>query len=197
MIPQDGKISPRETISGGIQLKKIMAAVPLMFVLGLAGCGGSDAASTPAAPATGAAAAPTTRAGTPTAEQVVNALRTAGAPLTTVTVYTGESDPKHLLGRPGGYASKATFSDSRIPASELAEGLAPDDVDHGGVVEVFPTAQEATARSTFIQATLRGAQGVLGTEYDYQAGPVLVRVTGKLSPAQAAVYQRATAGASG
>ncbi|WP_261554052.1 PGRS family protein [Frankia tisae] len=169
-----------------------MAAVPLAFVVVLAGCGGGDAVS---APVTGAAAAPGTHAGALTAGQVAIALGREGAPLTSVTVYTAESDPKKLLGRPGGYTSKATFSDTRISPAGLDEGSAPDAVDRGGVVEVFPTAEGATARAKFIQATLQGAQGVLGSEYDYTAGPVLVRVTGTLTPAQAAVYERATAGA--
>jgi hypothetical protein len=36
--------------------------------------------------------------------------------------------------------------------------------------------------------------GILGTEYDYLAGPVLVRVAGVLTPAQAAQYGAAIGG---
>ncbi len=174
-------------------MKKIMAAVPLACLVALAGCGGGDAGS---APATGTSrVASTEQAKALTAEQVANVLRSAGAPLTVTLVYTAESDPNKLLGRPGGYTSKIAFSDSRIPPAELGEGVAPDAIERGGSVEVYPTRAGAAARAQFIQAALQGAQGVLGSEYDYTAGPVLVRVTGTLTPAQAGVYQRATAGA--
>lgn len=72
----------------------------------------------------------------------------------------------------------------------------PDDVDFGGSVEVFSNDDGAKARQTYIQAIAKAAP-MLANEYDYVYGPVLVRVTGKLTPAQAGEYERALASAGG
>ena len=40
-------------------------------------------------------------------------------------------------------------------------------------------------------AALKAANGVLGTEYDYLKGPVLLRVTGQIKPSSAKAYQAA------
>jgi hypothetical protein len=56
-------------------------------------------------------------------------------------------------------------------------------------VEVFPTADAAAARQRYIQQVLTTAPFV-GTEYSYLDGTALVRVSGKLTPDQAAEYER-------
>jgi hypothetical protein len=57
-------------------------------------------------------------------------------------------------------------------------------------VEVFSSQDAAVARQKYIEQIAKAAP-VLANEYDYVYGPVLVRVTGKLTPAQAAGYGRA------
>lgn len=101
------------------------------------------------------------------------------------------SESNHLLGRPNGYLSKASFSDKRVPASDTT-GDSKGDVDYGGSVEVFATANEAKARAAYIESVLK-ADPMLGTEYDYLNGPVLLRVSQYLIPSQAEEYQRALA----
>ncbi|WP_328381133.1 hypothetical protein OHQ88_27915 [Micromonospora zamorensis] len=68
------------------------------------------------------------------------------------------------------------------------------DIDRGLVVEVFATAGDADARSTYIQDALEGAQ-ILGTEYHYRPADrrILVRLTGKVKPSQAKKFADAVA----
>ena len=77
-----------------------------------------------------------------TAQQAVAALGESIPELKLVQVYTAANDPNHLLGRPGGYTSKAAFSDSRVSPADV-EGLDKDAIERGGSVEVFKTQEEA------------------------------------------------------
>jgi hypothetical protein len=69
----------------------------------------------------------------------------------------------------------------------------PYGIDRGGVVEVFADAGAAQTRSKYIQDTLKSMQ-MLGTEYHYLNGPVLVRITGKVKPSVAKPFEAAVAG---
>ncbi len=109
-----------------------------------------------------------------------------------VKVYTAEDDPNMILGRPNGYTSKTAFADSRVPASK-SKGTEVDALERGGSVEVYPTTEGAKRRSDYIQAVLGGG-GILGTEYHFIRDGALVRVTGILTPTQAAVYKEALEG---
>jgi hypothetical protein len=119
-----------------------------------------------------------------TAAQVTRALRTHGLPVTGIRVLTAASDPNHLLGRPGEYTSKTEFADSR-KAGEAGPGVAA-----GGSVEVYQDHAGAVRRARCIQSIVQAAP-VLGAEYDYVAGAVLLRVSGQLTPAQARRYRAA------
>ncbi|TDD88369.1 hypothetical protein [Actinomadura rubrisoli] len=170
-------------------VKFVMCGALLAGVVALAGCGSGDgeAAASGAAPPS----ASVSKASRPlTARQVMAALKAAGAPIGKVTVYTAENDPNGKLGRPGQYTSKAASVDRRVPASKVV-GAEPGAVDFGCGVEVFPDEASARARSEFIQQAQKSLQGMAGSEYDYLRGGVLLRVTGHLTPRQAAVYQRA------
>ncbi|MFJ9771254.1 hypothetical protein ACIRVF_08415 [Kitasatospora sp. NPDC101157] len=101
---------------------------------------------------------------------------------------TADNDPNHLLGRPGQYTSKVTFSDSRIKAADV-EGEKEDSVNRGGAIEVFATEADAKARSEYIQGIVKGMPALM--EYDYVHGPVLVRVSKLLTPDQAKALQAA------
>lgn len=151
--------------------------ITILAALTLAGCAQpveappdlADAATTPAA------AAPKDAA------QVAAILKQAVPTATTITTWTAETDPNHLLGRPGGYTSAATVLDRRTGCTDLATSC-------GATVEVFSSAGDAAQRSTYILGLLDQAP-MLGTEYHHLSGPTLVRVSGKLTPAQAAKYQ--------
>jgi hypothetical protein len=104
-------------------------------------------------------------------------------------VYTPETDPNHLLGLPNGYTSEATFTDSRISPADTA-GVRPGSVQRGGSVEVFADASSATIRQQRLGRLERDAPP-LSREYTFTDGPALLRVSGRLTPSQAAEYAAA------
>ena len=123
-----------------------------------------------------------------TAQQIVAQLAQRVPTVKPGMVYTAETDPNHLLGRPGQYTSKVAFTDSRVQPRPFD---APDAIERGGSVEVFPDEQGAQNRMKYIQAIAAGFP--MAVEYDYTSGPVLVRVGKILTPAQAGEYQKALA----
>lgn len=155
----------------------------IMLMVLLVGCGGGGAASEASAPP---ASSPSPSVEKPlTAEAVVAALQAAGLPIGEVKVYTADSDPNALLGRPGQYAGKAAFHDSRID-----DTAAPAfDVQRGGSVEFFGSAGDARQRADYIATVTQGIAPLL--EYDYQHGKILLRLSHQLTPEQAAEYEAA------
>jgi len=103
---------------------------------------------------------------------------------------TAANEPNHLLGRPGQYTSKVTFTDSRIKTSEVTDS-SKGSVDVGGAIEVFASPADAAARAKYIQTVTKSMSAL--AEYDYVHGNVLVRVSHYLTPAQAAGYKSAAA----
>jgi hypothetical protein len=97
---------------------------------------------------------------------------------------TASTDPNNLLGRPGGYTSKADWTDSR------SKPKLDDEVQRGGSVEVYDDPAAAEERAKYIADTLKAAK-IFGTEYHYLNGGVLLRVSGALTPDQAAEYEAA------
>jgi hypothetical protein len=166
-------------------LTSILAAA--VVAVAVAACGGAAMSTVTGTPTLSPATTPTPTS-TPalTASSVYAALQAAGLPVSGLIVYTAATDPNHLLGRPLGYLSKCAWSDSRVPAADTA-GLSSGDVGFGGGVEVFSTAAEATARAQYI-ATAEAAVPLVGSEYDYLAGRILIRVSQYLTPSQAATY---------
>lgn len=118
------------------------------------------------------------------AEQAVKALADTISNTQAATVYTAATDPNKLLGRPGGYTSKADFTDDR------AKPKLDDEVQNGGSVEVYDDPAEAEERAKFIADTLDKMK-IFGTEYHYLKGGILLRVSGALTPEQAAEYEKA------
>ena len=156
----------------------LLATAPL-----LAGCS-ADTAVAGTRPTATTHRAPV---GLGTAEQVAAYLEQGISSMSTSVVYTAATDPDHLLGRSGGYRSKAAFTDSRIQPGEVA-GTGASPVDLGGVIETYATAGQARARAAHLQATLSGLDAA---EYHYYAGASLIRVSRILTPVQAADYQQA------
>ncbi|MER6738225.1 hypothetical protein [Streptomyces puniciscabiei] len=106
---------------------------------------------------------------------------------------TAANDGNHLLGRPGQYTSKITFTDTRIKAADV-EGLEKGDVTRGGSIEAFATAADAQTRAKYVEDVTKSMPAL--AEYDYVHGTVLVRVSHLLTPAQAAAYKTAADGLS-
>ncbi|WP_224274113.1 hypothetical protein [Streptomyces sp. LS1784] len=164
-----------------------------------AACSSSNSADKPAAAAptgaaavqTGGAAAPAQPSAPAPAADATAVLAKLAATVKSVKAgapVTAESDPNHLLGRPGQYTSKVTFADSRIKAADV-EGEKDDSVNRGGAIEVFATEADAKTRADYIQGIVKGMPALM--EYDYVRGPVLVRVSKLLTPDQAQGLQAA------
>lgn len=156
-------------------------------LLALTACSSSDEPAAPAASSSGQTASPTpssTPAVALDAEHVVTALTKTITSAKPATVYTAATDPNQLLGRPGGYTSKADFTDSR------AKPNIDDEVQNGGSVEVYEDPADAKERSEFITTTLDKMK-IFGREYHYLNGGILLRVSGALTPDQATEYETA------
>lgn len=121
------------------------------------------------------------------AEQVVGDLAAQVPSARPAVVYTAESDPNRLLGRPGQYTSAASFTDTRVPA-ELAGG-SPGSVEAGGKVEVFASEAEVTRRKQYIDQIAQASP--LAVEWSYISGNTLVRVSRGLTEPQAQEYRAA------
>jgi hypothetical protein len=122
-----------------------------------------------------------------TPADVVSALQAAVPQVTKVVKLTAANDPNDMLGRPNGYTAAWRLYDSRSSCDT------PLDTTCGAAVEVWPTNSDAKARSAYIQGILKSAPA-LGSEYDTVSGPILLRVTGKLTPKEAAAYKQVLSG---
>lgn len=147
----------------------VLAAATLLCA---AGCGGSSKTSAH------------TDAGA-----VMAKLKAAGLPITNVAVVTAANDPNQMLGRPNEYTGKDTFTDTRIDPSKARDNEAGA-VDLGGAVEVFSNSSDAKRRATYI-TSMEKSMPMLGSEYDYTSGNVLLRLSQALTPDQAAAYKKA------
>ena len=114
------------------------------------------------------------------AATVLDLLKARGLPIGETVTYTAESDPNKLLGRPGGYASKVAWRDSRVtPDTEMG-------VSAGGSVEMFDTVESARARKEYVSKI--AASSPLFSEYTFVQGRIVVRVSHDLTPEQAEQY---------
>ena len=119
------------------------------------------------------------------ADEVLQGLKDEGMPIGESIAYTAKNDPNELLGRPNQYTSKVTFEDTRLKPDPMAEKF---DVLNGGSIEVFENQDDATVRKEY----LKGIGKVpLFAEYSYREGTVLLRLSHRLTPEQAAEYEDA------
>lgn len=91
------------------------------------------------------------------AKGVLEALAAADLPLTAIVEQDEDTDPNDMLGRPGGYTSRASAD---VPGGD--KDGEKYGIDRGLVVEVFAAPDDAAARSKFIQDTLKacGSSGL-------------------------------------
>jgi hypothetical protein len=180
----DGVVcSQKERFAKVIRIRRIL---PLVVAVLLAACGTASSGNsnshvraitpTPKVPHTGQSA-----------DQILAGLKSNGLPIGGSVIYTAATDPNALLGRPGQYIGKINFKDTRIPDSGT-QG-ADISVDDGGSIEVFSTTEDATKRLKYVQGIATSIS--LFSEYDYQDGLVLLRVSHLLTPDQAQEYDTA------
>jgi hypothetical protein len=164
------------------------AAVALLLPLAMAAC--SNASNNSTQPDTAAAkpvAATPAPARKTDAKTVLAKLTAGGLPISNGAVQDENTDPNNLIGRPNGYTSRASFD---VPGGK------PDgdkyDIDRGGVIEVWADAAAAKTRADYLTNALKNMP-ILGTEYHYLRGPVLVRISGKVKPSVATGFETAAA----
>jgi len=167
----------------------------LVLVASACGSGAATHVGAPPASSTASSAAvhknPAASSKSITAETVIKDLAKRGLPIKVLVVYSAATDPNHLLGRPNGYVSKAQFADARVPTKSLRY-VGKTSLQRGGSVEVFSTPAGAVRRARYIQRIEKGLPA-LGSEYDYVDKTVLLRVSGLLTPTQAAADEAALA----
>lgn len=168
----------------------VAPVVALLTILTLLTACGNAPAKSPADAHEPARASTRTNARSATASTAFRAMSAQVRTATLTGTVTSENDPNHLLGRPGEYTSKVTFSDSWVQASQVT-GADPGAVERGGAIEAFANPSDAKARADYIRTITKSSPAL--AEYDYVHGSVLVRVSRYLTPKQAAAYETAAA----
>jgi hypothetical protein len=120
------------------------------------------------------------------ASEVLQGLKNKGLPIGENVAYTAQNDPNDLLGRPNQYTSKLMFKDTRLNPDPMAEEF---DVQNGGSIEVFENEDNAIARAKYLENITKSFAPF--AEYSYREGTVLLRLSHRLTPDQAAEYEDA------
>jgi hypothetical protein len=112
------------------------------------------------------------------AEDILDALKAAKVPIEKEIVYTPETDPNNLLGRPNQYVGKASWNDKRAPKSD----------DRDMTVEVFASKEDLENRRRYVETVTKLMSPL--AEYQYVHKNALIRLNHKLTPQQAAETKR-------
>jgi hypothetical protein len=121
------------------------------------------------------------------ADEVLQELKDRELPVGESVVYTAKTDPNDLLGRPNQYTSKVNFTDTRLKPDPIAGEKF--DVQNGGSIEVFENKNDAIRRKEYVESIGKGFSPI--SEYTYREGSVLLRLSHRLLPKQAAEYENA------
>lgn len=116
----------------------------------------------------------------PEVDDVIDAIVTEGIDLLDWTIFDAESDPNHLLGRPGQYVAKASFWDSRIGD--------PERDDASGTIEIFRAERDLLRRMRYVEEI--GQRMPMLLQYQFRKGLILVRLDKRFTPAQAREYEQ-------
>lgn len=165
-------------------MKRIAPIAVGLLVVALSACSSSDGGGAGAGSngSEESSASPESRDATEIAEELKGESQTA----TKVVTVTEQNDPNNLIGRPNGYDSAAIIYDSEVSCDSLGS-------ECGVVIEVFDDESSAQARGEYIQGILKEAP-VMGSEWDYVKGPVVLRVSGELAPSSNSMYAEAFGG---
>jgi len=173
----------------GSKNRVIAAAAAATVLAGLGAVGytmkqdSSDTTSETARPG-GATVNQAQAAGTAaTAQSAAEALKSAIPEITKIIEVNEENDPNEgSLGRPNSYVAASVLYDSRLTCPDLG-------MECGATIEQFPDQEAAQRRSDYLQAIRQG--GILGREWNTVKGPLLLRVAGDMTPAEAKQYETA------
>ena len=167
-------------------MKKIIIALCALSLVVLAGCGNQlPPAETVPEPTPEVSQTPEPTQTPLDAEAIVTSLKDAGCPIGDMIVYTEETDPNGVLGRPNQYISKCNFADTTL------EQLLPDD-PAGGTVETFATKSDCNARYTYLNSLNDPSFGAVGVNaYIYKSDLAILRVSYDITPSAAEKYESA------
>jgi hypothetical protein len=98
---------------------------------------------------------------------------------------TTKNDPNDLIGRPNGYTSAAYIYDEFSEAYDQSL-----DVDLGAKIEVFRDERDARSRYNYVKQ-FEADNPIVGSQYMYIEGPVLLRVAQAVPPKVARQYRDA------
>lgn len=104
------------------------------------------------------------------------AFEKAGLPIRNIVIYSDETDPNKLLGRPNQYIEKMNFEDKRNTTGTKA-----------CTIEVFKTEEDLEIRKRYLEAITKAAP--LFTQYIYANKNILLRLEKALTPKQAKEYE--------
>lgn len=145
-----------------------------------------------------------------TAEDITNKLKEKCSNIGEIVVYTEETDPNELLGRPNGYTSKIVFADTRItqPEKMTLEDLKNDTTGteaekqkfltshnepYGGTIEIFSNETDMQKRKDYLSSMMSSGNTFLNSSYAYiySNACILLRIHRSLTPTQAEEYENA------
>ena len=184
-----GRLRVAQPLTDSLPLvKRLTCALAILLTLTACGGGSSGSTNNPEAEGTRSKATVSATADKPSsAIDLAYGLKSAVPSIAKTVQITEDNDPNDKIGRPGGYVDAAVMYDSRVdPCNRENFG-----VECGASIEIWPNAADAKDRSEFIQTTLKGANGVLGSEYHFLKGPTLLRVWGDMKPSIAKAYESA------
>ncbi|EAF6348214.1 TPA: hypothetical protein LES10_001953 [Listeria monocytogenes] len=139
-----------------------------------------------------------------TATSTLDSFVNADIPMYKNVVFTEETDPNELLGRPNSYIAKIDFNDKsaidRIAAKNIEDlGLEESDKGDqvqqlisdrtGGTIEEFKTEKDLQNRLEYLQDL--PVKSNVDNEYRYSSGKVLLRIDSALTPSEAESYEKA------
>jgi hypothetical protein len=151
----------------------IRASIAALALLALTACGGNGGESGGGGSGGGDSATAT-----------ADSLKSEISSISKTVEITEDNDPNGDIGRPGKYTEAVSIYDDRAECdSEL-------DVTCGAKIEVWDDEDAAKERSEYIQGLLEDMP-MLGSEYHYIDGGMLLRVSGQLKPTEAEEYEGA------
>jgi hypothetical protein len=99
--------------------------------------------------------------------------------VTTTKVYTEETDPNNVMGKPGKYVAGAAFLDSRAGVTGEEWGA-----DGGGGIEVYKTEEDAEKRVAYFNELVASGSPLVSPGAYKQVGVVVVRASDALAKSQ-------------
>lgn len=159
-------------------MKKVISILLLLaMVLSLAACGSSKTETTTTKKET------TTKAKVEmTADTSLTALKKEVPTITKTVIYTEDTDPNGVLGRPNQYIGKGDFFDSRMEDTDT----------EAGTIEFFSTKSDCKDRYDYLGQMSTADLGSFGlNQYIYKYDKAIFRVSYEFTTDEAAAFKTA------